>query len=131
MFCIRCGKQNPDDARFCNGCGNPALAYPQTSMPIMPQAVYQSASPPSQPLAVVYPQVSMPIQSPQKSSKKKWIWRIAGLVAVMAIVGKCTELNSVSAAVDNRGESSQEPSTVEDGVQTHENKAEDNFPVAK
>ena len=25
-YCTACGKQNPDDARFCSQCGTPALA---------------------------------------------------------------------------------------------------------
>lgn len=36
MFCTHCGKELPDDARFCTGCGNavgPAAATPQNSAP--------------------------------------------------------------------------------------------------
>ena len=26
MFCEKCGKSNPDEAKFCEGCGNPLVA---------------------------------------------------------------------------------------------------------
>jgi len=28
MFCAKCGKQLPDDARFCNRCGEEIVAQP-------------------------------------------------------------------------------------------------------
>ncbi|MDD2374759.1 MAG: zinc ribbon domain-containing protein [Eubacteriales bacterium] len=28
MICSQCGKNNPDDARFCDGCGSPLQAAP-------------------------------------------------------------------------------------------------------
>ncbi|NLD57359.1 MAG: zinc ribbon domain-containing protein, partial [Methanomicrobiales archaeon] len=51
MFCQKCGKSNPDHARFCENCGaplqqvppqvyqQPAPAYPQ--QPVYQQPVYQ------------------------------------------------------------------------------------------
>lgn len=36
MFCTHCGKELPDDVRFCTGCGNavtPATTPPQNSAP--------------------------------------------------------------------------------------------------
>lgn len=39
MICSRCGKNNPDDARFCDGCGNTLQSAPQNqgySAPVPP-----------------------------------------------------------------------------------------------
>lgn len=46
MFCKNCGAQNPDEARFCKGCGNPLEApvqryQPQSQPQPQPQAMYQ------------------------------------------------------------------------------------------
>jgi TM2 domain-containing membrane protein YozV len=46
MFCSNCGKQNPDNAKFCDSCGQPvaSTAAPQYAPP--PQQQY---TPPPQP----------------------------------------------------------------------------------
>ncbi|MGN0347579.1 MAG: zinc-ribbon domain-containing protein, partial [Lachnospiraceae bacterium] len=33
MFCCKCGKQNPDGAAFCNGCGAKMIAPAKTETP--------------------------------------------------------------------------------------------------
>ena len=39
MFCDKCGKENPNDATFCEACGNPLNAAPQAPQePQAPQA---------------------------------------------------------------------------------------------
>ena len=47
MFCSKCGKQNPDNAKFCASCGNPIADTPgqQYTPPPPPQPQY---APPSQ-----------------------------------------------------------------------------------
>lgn len=48
MFCRHCGKQLPDQARFCNGCGNPvapaATAAPAATPPV---AATPASAPPA------------------------------------------------------------------------------------
>lgn len=45
MICSQCGKNNPDDARFCDGCGNTLQAAPvnqgYTAPPPPPPPQYQ------------------------------------------------------------------------------------------
>ena len=41
-FCTKCGKQNPDTAKFCTGCGatlTPITATSEPSQPVPPQVV--------------------------------------------------------------------------------------------
>lgn len=57
-FCTKCGKQNPDTAKFCTGCGT-------TLTPIIATSV------PSQPL------------SPQIESKIKRNWTVIAIVAIL------------------------------------------------
>jgi TM2 domain-containing membrane protein YozV len=71
MFCSNCGKQNPDNAKFCDGCGQPvaSTAAPQYAPPRQqqytppPQPQYAPPPPPqyAPPQPPVYPQ---PQQSP-------------------------------------------------------------------
>ena len=44
MFCSKCGKQLPDDAVFCSGCGNP-VADTQQAAPVAPRANTASLPP--------------------------------------------------------------------------------------
>lgn len=37
MFCPKCGKQIPDGAKFCGGCGNPVKAQQDRKIPVPPQ----------------------------------------------------------------------------------------------
>ena len=48
MFCSNCGKENPDNAKFCAGCGKPiaqAAAQPATAPPVQ-QTIINMAPPP-------------------------------------------------------------------------------------
>lgn len=71
MFCSNCGKQLPDNAKFCNGCG--AQQQVQSAVP-------QQSAPP------VLPVYEEPVK-PVKAKKKFPIWVvIVALVLVVAIV---------------------------------------------
>lgn len=52
MFCKNCGKQLPDDAKFCSGCGTPV------NSPIPPQQAQPPAQPPVGPFQI--PQAGFP-----------------------------------------------------------------------
>lgn len=52
MFCKNCGKQLPDDAKFCSGCGTPV------NSPIPPQQAQPPVEPPAQPFQI--PQAGFP-----------------------------------------------------------------------
>lgn len=52
MFCKNCGKQLPDDAKFCSGCGTPV------NSPIPPQQAEPPAQPPVEPFQI--PQAGFP-----------------------------------------------------------------------
>ena len=60
MYCPNCGKQNPDDAKFCESCGAPTgasetpKAAPPPPPPPPPQ--YSAPPPPSQPAYAPPPQ---------------------------------------------------------------------------
>jgi hypothetical protein len=48
MFCSNCGKENPDNAKFCAGCGKPiaqAAAQPAAAPPVQ-QTIINMAPPP-------------------------------------------------------------------------------------
>ena len=48
MFCSTCGKENPDNAKFCAGCGKPiaqAAAQPAAAPPVQ-QTIINMAPPP-------------------------------------------------------------------------------------
>lgn len=79
MFCASCGKQNPDDSKFCESCGSPlgdavvkaapvaaAAAYtPPPSPAPQPQPVYQPPVAPQQPVYAAPPQQTYYQQSQQ------------------------------------------------------------------
>ena len=80
MFCANCGKQNPDDSKFCESCGAPladtaaaiaapaAAAVAYTPPPqLQPQPVYRPPVAPQQPVyAAPVPQQQPYYQQPQQ-----------------------------------------------------------------
>jgi hypothetical protein len=54
MFCANCGKQNPDDTRFCESCGAPTAGDAQQAPVAPPPPVY--AAPPAAPYGAPPPQ---------------------------------------------------------------------------
>ncbi len=54
MICSQCGKNNPDDARFCDGCGNTLQAAP----------INQGYAPPPPPPQYQQPQYQQSYQQP-------------------------------------------------------------------
>ncbi|MDW7656534.1 MAG: zinc ribbon domain-containing protein, partial [Bacillota bacterium] len=57
MYCPNCGKQNPDDAKFCESCGAPtgAVETPKAAPPPPPPPPPQYSAPPP-------PAYSAPVQ---------------------------------------------------------------------
>ena len=68
MFCKNCGKELPDSAKFCSGCGQSIVAAQPQQTPVQPYA-------------------SAPI-TPQQAPKKKKTGLIIGIiVAVVVLIG--------------------------------------------
>lgn len=73
MFCLKCGKQLPDDATFCNACG--ASLTPETPTPAAPAA-------PETPKATV------PAAPKAKKSKKPFLLGLlAGVLCCALLIG--------------------------------------------
>lgn len=72
MYCTKCGTQNPDEARFCTGCGEP------TGGPAAP----------SRPAVVVAP---TPSSRPSSGSGMRTATLVLGLIAAtMLLFGGCS-----------------------------------------
>lgn len=96
MYCNQCGKMIPDDAKFCNHCGNKVTTV-QTQP--QPQAAYQPApQPASHPAPRTAPQPApaprpapqptpQPTSKPVKKAKKKGFFsRLLSIIITVAIV---------------------------------------------
>jgi pSer/pThr/pTyr-binding forkhead associated (FHA) protein len=70
-FCTACGRQNPDDARFCSQCGTRLVAPPaSTPTPeVPPQATAPAATPPATPGAGAGADATMTFRAPAKSDQ--------------------------------------------------------------
>lgn len=90
MFCKECGAQNPDNNKFCNSCGKPLGAQPQTAV-AAPPAAGPSAPPGTPPAAE-------PAPAAPRKNRRNWpgfaslilgvlSWVIlTGILALSAIV---------------------------------------------
>lgn len=67
MFCVHCGKQLPDTANFCDGCGTPV----RKEAPAAPEASY--AAP-------------VPQQAAPKSAGKKKEWILSAAVTALVVL---------------------------------------------
>lgn len=102
MFCIKCGAQNPDGAKFCIRCGAKMVTEEPSSVrveptpaPVTPEPVHQPPQPaqpvqpqqwvPSGRKAPVYPQPSMS-PAPQKKKRPKWPFIVGGAVLVALVL---------------------------------------------
>ena len=85
MFCTNCGKQIPDNSRFCENCGAVTGSGQQAPPPQYQQAPppqYQQAPPPYQQMPPQYQ--SAP---PAKKGPGPLLLVIAGIVLVLAVAG--------------------------------------------
>lgn len=66
MYCTSCGKQIPDDVRFCTACGAPVGQSPQAPQtePLQPAQSPTSQAQPSSPVPPLQQTQQMPLQSP-------------------------------------------------------------------
>lgn len=106
MFCLKCGKENPDGAKFCSSCGGiieapvEPVAPITPAEPVAPVATITPAEPvapvvPTTPVEPVAPTAfsgsySTPAPAPQKPNKKKGIVIgavIGAVVLVLIVVG--------------------------------------------
>ncbi len=89
MYCNQCGKMIPDDAKFCNHCGNKVgPAQPQPAPQPAPQAVPQSAPRPApQPAPRPAPQPAPKPEAQKTAQKKKKGFgaRILSIIIVVAV----------------------------------------------
>ena len=98
MFCPNCGKQIPDDSRFCVGCGTPVAqtapaAHPEQAEPQAYAAPAYQQAPPAQPVYQDYQQPDWqqaaqqtPIVAEKKKSRKPLFITLGALV-LAAILG--------------------------------------------
>lgn len=106
MFCTKCGKQCPDGAKFCTGCGAPLTPpaprpapVPQTPPVSAPQTPPQPPVPPAPPVPPQQPPVDVPApeqpapaprpkqeKAPKKGGKGPIIALAAVLVVILAAV---------------------------------------------
>lgn len=85
MFCRKCGKENPNDAKFCASCGTDLH-------PAQPMAVQPNMQQP-QPVYAQYPNTAVAVQ--QKSKNKTVIIVIAALAVLGLIVYfVCNQVNN-------------------------------------
>ena len=92
MFCVKCGTQLPDDAKFCNNCGASIGAAPAAEpAPVVETAPVVEAAPKAEPVAapVVEPAPAPVVETaPAKKKKKPNILIIIVVILVAAFLGK-------------------------------------------
>ena len=76
MFCEKCGKENPDSAKFCEGCGS---AMETVEVPVETESVAPEAEP-------MEPAAQSPIEAVLGGLNKKYLPLILGGVAVIVLV---------------------------------------------
>ena len=88
MFCPNCGKQIPDDSKFCVGCGSSVAQAPEsTPAQTAPQPAYQPVN--SYAAQPSYPEADIPatnITVEKKKSKKPLLITLGALLLV-AVLG--------------------------------------------
>jgi len=93
MYCIYCGGNNPDGAKFCNACGQafPSVAAPQSTAAVGPAPV---AAPPANPPAAK--------TTPASRQPTPLGWKIFGtLMAIALLFGIFGFLYGVASRITN------------------------------
>ncbi len=87
MFCEECGKQIPDDARFCENCGAP-VSFVEEPEPPYQEPLYQAppSREPSYRVNPVYPSYENPVSGQQVPEKKKKGGASTVLIIVLSVV---------------------------------------------
>lgn len=147
MFCPNCGTQNPDNVKFCTGCGTPLQAADQGTVvlnqpQVPPTPQYQPQVPPAQPISSVPPvqqyQQSVPptpqyqppvTQGPQKPKNNKKTGLIIGgvvgaVVLIVAIVLIVVFAGGKDKDSDKSKDSEKSPKTTVSEVQDTEKEDE-------
>lgn len=115
MFCVYCGKPNPDSASFCSACGK-AVAVPaaQPAVPVQPLAQVspappQNIEPPQAVLPQAAPAPSLPAPPLRRSHTLRNLALVAVLIAAVIVVtialagpSPQTSLEKAGAALINR-----------------------------
>jgi hypothetical protein len=85
MFCSNCGRENPDNAKFCASCGNLIADTPNQQHAPPPQPQY---APPPQPQYAPppQPQYAPPFQ-PQNAPQPVRVQRSSGMATASLILG--------------------------------------------
>lgn len=92
MFCPKCGKEIPDTAKFCSGCGTQTI---KTQAPVQQQKTVQQPKPQTQPQQPVHqpkpqtqPQVKVkqPVQKPPKKENGGNKGVLIGIIVALAVV---------------------------------------------
>ena len=105
MFCVKCGTQLPDDAKFCNNCGASIEAAPAPAVetaPVVEEA--PKAAPAEAPVAAPVVETA-----PAKKKKKPNILVIILIVVVAALVGKFVIAPALESDSDSDRGSSKKP----------------------
>jgi len=87
MFCSSCGKQNPDNAKFCDGCGQPVAskAAPQYAPP--PQSQYNPPQPQYAPPPPPQYVSQQPFTPPLSADAQRTAQHTSGLAITSLILG--------------------------------------------
>lgn len=107
MFCSECGKQIPDNTKFCNYCGakQPALDSPEPPTVSAAAAPQQAQQPqqPQQPQQFQQPQPVSRQQGQASAKKKKSIAITVAVVLVAAIGGKLIGESMIAPSLSEGG----------------------------
>jgi hypothetical protein len=109
MFCVYCGKPNPDSASFCSSCGKAvATKAAQPAVPLQPPAQVPHVPPQNiEPLRAVPVQAEAAASVPAPQRRRSHVVRnlalLAVLIAAVIIVGSALAGPSPQASLEKAG----------------------------